>query len=34
MLTTAGFLIAEIDVFYAKGGPKFAGAMSLGSASA
>ncbi len=27
--TTAGFTIAEIDVFYKKGAPKFAGADSL-----
>jgi ubiquinone/menaquinone biosynthesis C-methylase UbiE len=34
LLTEAGFAIADIDVFYAKGGPKVAGAMSLGVAAA
>ena len=32
LLTTAGFTIKELDVFYEKGGPKFAGADSLGIA--
>jgi len=32
LLTTAGFIIAELDVFYEKGTPKFAGADSLGTA--
>lgn len=32
MLSQAGFTITDIDVFYAKGGPKFAAAMSLGTA--
>jgi ubiquinone/menaquinone biosynthesis C-methylase UbiE len=32
LLTTAGFMIKEVDVFYEKGGPKFAGADSLGIA--
>jgi ubiquinone/menaquinone biosynthesis C-methylase UbiE len=32
LLTTAGFTIAELDVFYEKGTPKFAGADSLGVA--
>ena len=32
MLTSAGFVIDEIDVFYEKGAPKFAGADSLGLA--
>lgn len=32
LLTTAGFTIAELDVFYEKGAPKFAGADSLGIA--
>ena len=32
LLTTAGFTIAELDVFYEKGAPKFAGADSLGTA--
>jgi ubiquinone/menaquinone biosynthesis C-methylase UbiE len=32
LLTEAGFTIAEIDVFYEKGAPKFAGADSLGVA--
>lgn len=32
MLTTAGFTIGELDVFYEKGAPKFAGADSLGTA--
>lgn len=31
LLTGAGFEIAEIDAFYAKGGPKFAGAISAGT---
>ncbi len=34
LLTEAGFTITDVDVFYAKGGPKFAGAMSLGVAAA
>jgi ubiquinone/menaquinone biosynthesis C-methylase UbiE len=33
LLTTAGFTIKELDVFYEKGGPKFAGADSLGIAA-
>jgi ubiquinone/menaquinone biosynthesis C-methylase UbiE len=32
LLTTAGFIITELDVFYEKGAPKFAGADSLGTA--
>jgi SAM-dependent methyltransferase len=32
LLTTAGFTISEVDVFYEKGAPKFAGADSLGTA--
>ena len=32
LLTAAGFAIGELDVFYEKGSPKFAGAHSLGSA--
>jgi len=32
LLTTAGFTIQELDVFYEKGAPKFAGADSLGTA--
>jgi ubiquinone/menaquinone biosynthesis C-methylase UbiE len=32
LLTTAGFTIAELDVFYEQGAPKFAGADSLGTA--
>jgi ubiquinone/menaquinone biosynthesis C-methylase UbiE len=32
LLTTAGFVIADLDVFYEKGAPKFAGADSLGTA--
>jgi SAM-dependent methyltransferase len=32
MLTTAGFTIKELDVFYEKGAPKFGGADSLGTA--
>jgi len=32
LLTTAGFTIKELDVFYEKGAPKFAGADSLGAA--
>ena len=32
LLKTAGFTIAELDVFYAKDAPKFAGALSLGIA--
>jgi ubiquinone/menaquinone biosynthesis C-methylase UbiE len=32
LLTTAGFTINELDVFYEKSGPKFAGADSLGIA--
>jgi ubiquinone/menaquinone biosynthesis C-methylase UbiE len=32
LLTTAGFTIAELDIFYEKGAPKFAGADSLGIA--
>jgi SAM-dependent methyltransferase len=33
ILTTAGFTIDELDVFYQKGAPKFGGADSLGTAS-
>jgi SAM-dependent methyltransferase len=32
LLTTAGFTVKEVDVFYEKGAPKFAGAASLGTA--
>jgi ubiquinone/menaquinone biosynthesis C-methylase UbiE len=32
LLTTAGFTIKELDVFYMKGAPKFGGAASLGTA--
>jgi len=32
LLTTAGFTIKELDVFYERGTPKFAGAASLGIA--
>ena len=32
LLTTAGFTIKQLDVFYEKGAPKFAGADSLGTA--
>jgi hypothetical protein len=32
LLATAGFSIKELDVFYEKGGPKFADADSLGIA--
>jgi SAM-dependent methyltransferase len=32
LLTGAGFTIVDLDVFYEKGEPKFAGAMSLGLA--
>jgi SAM-dependent methyltransferase len=32
LLTTAGFTISELDVFYEKGSPKFASADSLGTA--
>ncbi len=32
LLTTAGFRIAEVDVFYEQGAPKFVGADSLGTA--
>ena len=32
LLTTAGFTIAEVDVFYEQGAPKFEGADSLGIA--
>lgn len=32
LLTAAGFTIKELDVFYEKGAPKFAGADSLGTA--
>ena len=34
LVAEAGFTVGSIDVFYAKGGPKFAGAMSLGAAVA
>ena len=34
LLTTAGFTITELDVFYEKGAPRFAGADSLGIAVA
>jgi ubiquinone/menaquinone biosynthesis C-methylase UbiE len=33
LITAAGFSISEIDVFYEDGGPKYAGAMSLGTAA-
>lgn len=33
LLSEAGFTITHIEVFYAKGAPKFAGAMSLGVAT-
>jgi SAM-dependent methyltransferase len=32
LLTSAGFTITEVDVFYDKGGPKFESAFSLGTA--
>jgi len=32
LIRTAGFNIAELDVFYEAGAPKFAGALSLGIA--
>jgi SAM-dependent methyltransferase len=32
LLTTAGFTITEVDVFYEKGAPKFVAAQSLGTA--
>jgi hypothetical protein len=32
LLTTAGFTITELDVFYEKRAPKFVGADSLGTA--
>jgi hypothetical protein len=32
LLTSAGFTITELEVFYEKGAPKFAGADSLGTA--
>jgi SAM-dependent methyltransferase len=32
LITAAGFRITEIDTFYEEGGPKYAGAMSLGLA--
>ena len=32
LLTAAGFTVSELDVFYQKGAPKFAGADSLGTA--
>jgi hypothetical protein len=32
LLTTAGFTITELDVFYEKGAPKVGGADSLGTA--
>jgi hypothetical protein len=32
LLRTAGLAIAELDVFYEQGAPKFAGALSLGIA--
>ena len=32
LVTTAGFSINEVDLFYEQGAPKFAGASSLGSA--
>ena len=32
LLTAAGFTITDLDVFYEKGAPKFAGAESLGTA--
>jgi len=33
LITAAGFTITEIEVFYEDLGPKYASAMSLGSAS-
>jgi hypothetical protein len=33
LLTNAGFTITDLDVFYEKGAPKFAGADSLGVAT-
>lgn len=30
LVTSAGFVISDLDVFYQKGAPRFAGAMSLG----
>jgi SAM-dependent methyltransferase len=33
LLSEAGFTITHVEVFYAKGAPKFAGAMSLGVAT-
>lgn len=33
LLTTAGFTITDLDVFYEKGAPKSLGALSLGTAS-
>jgi len=32
LLTTAGFSITELDVFYEKGAPKFEAALSIGTA--
>ena len=32
-IPTSGFTIQELDVFYEKGAPKFAGANSLGTAA-
>jgi SAM-dependent methyltransferase len=32
LVTTAGFIINEVDLFYEQGAPKFAGASSLGTA--
>lgn len=34
LVAGAGFTITDLDVYYAKGGPKFAGAESLGHAAA
>jgi hypothetical protein len=33
LLTNAGFTITDLDTFYEKGAPKFAGADSLGIAT-
>jgi len=32
LITAAGFTITEIEIFYEEGGPKYAGAMTLGTA--
>ncbi len=33
LITEAGFTVTDVDVFYAKGAPKFGGAFSLGAAT-